>query len=89
MIDSYEVEGRLEGNRLIRLNEPIPCNEGPVRVIVKPLAEGTDLSQKNQAALEALNQLLREPEDLTSKQWDELEKVIQDHPLRIRKGSLG
>jgi hypothetical protein len=87
MIDRYEVEGRLEGNRLIRLNEPIPCNEGPVRVIVKPLVEGADLGQQNRAALEALNQLLQEHEDLTPKQWDELEKVIQDHPLRIRKGS--
>ncbi len=89
MIDSYEVEGRLEGNRLIRLNEPIPCNEGPVRVIVKPLAEGADIGQQNRAALEGLNQLLEEHDDLTPKQWDELEKVIEDHPLRIRKGSPG
>ena len=88
MAGHYEVEGTLEGNRLIRLKEPLPCKEGPVKVIVTPQSEETGRGERNRAALEALGNLLAQPDDLTPGQWVELEKVIEEHPLKIRKGSL-
>jgi hypothetical protein len=86
MVGHYEVEGTLEGNQLIRLKEPLPCKEGPVKVIVTPQSEETGRGERNRAALEALGNLLAQPDDLTPGQWVELEKVIEEHPLRIRKG---
>ncbi|MEK7878239.1 MAG: hypothetical protein AAB285_00105 [candidate division NC10 bacterium] len=86
MSSDYEVEGVLEGDRVIRLKEPLPCKEGPVKVIVTPQAGGTELLEPNRAALEALDHLLAESDDLTTEQWAELERVIEQHPLRIRKG---
>lgn len=87
MAGQYEVEGTLEGNKLIRLKEPLPCKEGPVKVIVTPQTEETERDERNRAALEALSSLLAQPDDLTPGQWAELEKVIEKHPLRIRKAS--
>ena len=87
MVGHYEVEGTLEGNRLIRLKEPLPCKEGPVKVIVTPQTEETGRGERNRPALEALSSLLAQPDDLTTEQWVELEKVIEEHPLRIRKAS--
>lgn len=87
MSDSYEMEGMLEGNQVIRLKEPLPCKEGPVRVIVTPQAQVAELRERNRAALEALDHLLAEPNNLTPEQWSELEKVIEEHPLRIRKNA--
>jgi len=87
MASRYETDGTLEGNRLIRLNEPLPWKEGPVRIIVIPPASGTDLQERNRPALEALDRLLAEPDDLTAQQWIELDRLIEEHPLRIRKGS--
>lgn len=87
MSGGYEVEGVLEGDRLIRLKAPLPCKEGPVKVIVTPQAEGTQLAEPNRAALEALDRLLKESDDLTQEQWTELERVIEQHPLRIRKSA--
>jgi hypothetical protein len=87
MAEGYEVEGTLEGNRVIRLNEPLPCKEGPVKVIVTPHTEETEPRQSNRAALGALDDLLAEADDLTPGQWAELEKVIEENPLRIREGS--
>jgi len=87
MVNRYEVEGRLEGNRVIRLSEPLPCKEGPVRVIVTPHAEETEPREGNRAALEALDSLLAEPDELSSRKWMELEHMIEQHPFRIRKGS--
>lgn len=86
MSSDYEVEGVLEGDRVIRLKEPLPCKEGPVKVIVTPQAGGAELLEPNHAALEALDHLLAESDDLTTEQWAELERVIEQHPLRIRKG---
>jgi len=86
--DGYELEGRFDGNQVIRLNEPLRCPEGPVRVIVTPLAAKTEQGQQNRAALEALHHLLAEPDDLTQEKWMELEKLMEEHPLTIRKGSL-
>ena len=77
----------LEGNRLIRLKEPLPCKEGPVKVIVTLQSEETGEGESSRPALEALNSLLAQPDDLTPKQWAELERVIEEHPLRIRKAS--
>lgn len=87
MADQYEVKGMLEGNRLIRLNEPLPCKEGPVKVVVTPHPEEAELDERNRAALKALDQLLIEGDDLTPEKWAELESLIEAHPLRIRKGS--
>ncbi len=87
MVGDYEVEGTLEGNQLIRLKEPLPCKDGPVKVTVIPQTEETERGDRNRAALEALSSLLAQPDDLTPDQWMELEKVIEEHPLRIRKTS--
>lgn len=87
MVGHYEVEGTLEGNQLIRLKEPLPCKEGPVKVIVTPQSEETGRGERNRAALDALENLLAQPDDLTPGQWVELEKAIEEHPLRIRKAS--
>jgi len=88
MTTRYEVEGTFEGNRVIRLNEPLPCKEGPVKLIVTPQPEDAELQARNRAALEALDRLLAEPDDLPSEQWVELERLIEERPLRIRKSSL-
>ncbi len=89
MTSRYEVAGVLEDSRVIRLNEPLPCKEGPVKVVIEPLQpEGTPLLERNRVALEALDRLLAEPDDLSSEKWMELEKIIEEHPLKIRKGSL-
>ena len=87
MVGHYEVDGTLEGNQLIRLKEPLPCKEGPVKVIVTPQSEEAGGREPNRAALEALSSFLAEPDDLTPEQWVELEKLIEEHPLRIRKAS--
>jgi len=87
MVGRYEVEGTLEGNQLIRLKEPLPCKDGPVKVIVTLQTEETGPGQSNRPALEALSSLLAQPDDLAPGQWVELEKVIEEHPLRIRKAS--
>lgn len=87
MVGNYEAEGTLEGNQLIRLKEPLPCKDGPVKVIVTPQSEETGRDKSNRLALEALSSLLEQPDDLTPGQWVELEKVIEEHPLRIRKAS--
>ena len=88
MSSRYEVGGVLEDSRVIRLNEPLPCKEGPVKVVIETLQpEGAQLLERNRVALEALDRLLAEPDDLTSEKWMELEKIIEEHPLRIRNGS--
>lgn len=87
MSGQYEADGVLEDNQVIRLKEPLPCKAGPVKVIVTPQLEASEPGKPNRAALDALTRLLREPDDLTPEQWEELEKVIQQHPLRIRKGT--
>ena len=88
MTSRYEVGGVLEDSRVIRLNEPLPCKEGPVKVVIETLQpEGTQLPERNRVALEALDRLLAEPDDLSSEKWMELEKIIEEHPLRIRNGS--
>ncbi len=86
MSRAYEREGVLEGDRVIRLKEPVPCKEGPVKVTVTSEAEVPELAEANRAALQALDRLVGEPDDLTPEQWAELERVIEEHPLRIRKG---
>ncbi len=89
MTSRYEVGGVLENSRVIRLNEPLPCKEGPVKVVIETLQpEGTQLPEQNRVAVEALDRLLAEPDDLPSEKWIELEKIIEEHPLRIREGSL-
>lgn len=89
MTRRYEVGGVLEDSRVIRLNEPLPCEEGPVKVVVETVEpEGTLLLKRNRAALEALDRLLAESDDLSSEKWMELEKIIEEHPLKIREGSL-
>ena len=89
MTSRYEVGGVLEDSRVIRLNEPLPCKQGPVKVVVETLQpEGAQLLDGNRLALEALDRLLAEPEDLSSEKWMELERVIEQHPLSIRKDSL-
>lgn len=89
MTSRYEVGGVLEDSRVIRLNEALPCKEGPVKVAIETLEpEGTPLMKRNRAALEALDRLLAEPDDLSSEKWMELEKIIEEHPVRIREGSL-
>jgi hypothetical protein len=84
----YEVEGVLENGPLIRLNEPLPCKKGPVKVVVETLAAESLLPEQNRAALQALDRLLAEPNDLTSEKWLELDNLIAEHPLRVREGSL-
>jgi len=49
--------------------------------------EGTQTLKRNRSALDALDRLLAEPDDLSSEKWTELEKIIDQHPLTIRKGS--
>ncbi len=67
MTSRYEVGGVLEDSRMIRLNEPLPCKKGPVKVVIETLQpEGTHLPEPNRAALEALDRLLAEPDDLSS-----------------------
>jgi len=89
MTKRYEVGGVLEDSRVIRLNESLPCKKGPVKVVIETLQpEGTEVAERNRAALEALDRLLAEPDDLSLDKWMELEKIIDEHPLRIRKGSL-
>lgn len=83
-MNRYEVDGTLEGGT-IRLKKPIPCKEGPVTVIVTPQTEKVELEGRNRSALDALDRLLAEPDDLSPEKWLELEKAIEDHPLRIRK----
>ena len=56
-----------------------------MRVIVTPQTEETGRDDGNRVALDALDNLLAQPDDLTPGQWAELEKVIEEHPLRIRK----
>lgn len=85
MVGDYEADGTLEGNQLIRLKEPLPCKDGPVKVIVTPQTEETGRGDRNRAALDALDNLLAQPDDLTPGQWVQLEKVIEEHPLRIRR----
>lgn len=90
MASRYEVEGVLKDSRVIRLDKPLPCKEGPVKVTVETLQ--TDESQLlelegNRGALEALDRLLAEPDDLSSEKWMELEKIIEEHPLKIRKSA--
>lgn len=85
MSGGYEAEGMLEGDRVIRLKEPLPCKDQPVKVIVTPQTETANLRERNRMALAALDRLLAEPDDMTTEQWVELEKVIEEHPLRIRK----
>ena len=88
MSNRYEVSGVLENSRLIRLNEPLPCKQGPVKVVIETLQpEATHALQRNRAALEALDRLLAEADGESSEKWMELEKIIDEHPLRIRKGS--
>ena len=82
----YETEGVLEGDRLIRLKAPLPCKEGPVKVVVTPQPEAAEPGEPNYPALEALDRLLAEPDDLTREQWEHLEEIIQGYPLRILKG---
>ena len=86
MSRAYEREGVLEGDRVIRLKEPLPCKEGPVKVTVTSETDVLEPAEANRAALEALDRLVGEPDDLTPEQWAELERVIEEHPLRIRKG---
>lgn len=87
MSRTYEAEGVLEGDRMIRLKDPLPCKEGPMKVIVTPQDETASPRVTNRAALQALDRLLREPDDMTPEQWAELEKVIEAHPLRTRNGT--
>ena len=86
MSQVYEVEGVLEGDRVIRLKEPIPCAEGPVKVIVTRETGTAELQGSNREALQALDRFLGEPDDLTPQQGADVEKVIEDHPFRIRTG---
>lgn len=89
MTARYEVGGVLDDSRVIRLNEPLPCKQGPVKVVVEALEpQGNRLLEQNRVALEALDRLFAEPDDLSSEQWMELEKIIEEHPLKIRQGSL-
>ena len=61
--------------------------DGPVKVIVTPQSEEAGRGKSNRPALEALSSLLAQPDDLTPGQWAEIEKVIEKHPLRIRRAS--
>jgi len=89
MTSRYEVGGVLEDSRVIRLNEALPCKQGPVKVVIETLQpEETQLPERNREALEALDRLLADSDNLSSEKWMELEKIIKEHPLKIRKGSL-
>jgi hypothetical protein len=89
MADRYEVGGVLEDGRLIRLNEPLPCKQGPVKVVIEPLQpEAAQIPEQNRVALEALARFLAETDGESSETWTQLEKIIDQHPMRIRKGSL-
>ena len=89
MMHGYEGEGTLEGDRVIRLDAPVPYKAGRVRVAVNPLDDSSDRRHRNQAALEALQQLLDQADDLTPGQWEELERVIEEYPVRIGRDSPG
>jgi hypothetical protein len=80
----YEVDGILEGDRIIRLKEPIPCAAGPVRVVVTPRPSSPG-NGSNLAALTGLEALLKDPDDLSPEDWAKIEKNIEEHPLRLRK----
>lgn len=54
----YEREGVLEGDRVIRLKDPLPCKEGPVKVTVTPQTEVAEAPEAHRAALEGLDRLL-------------------------------
>ena len=84
MTRHYEVEGVLENSRVIRLNEPLPCKKGPVKVVIETLQAESQLRERNRAALQALDRLLAEPDDLPSEKWLELDNLIAEHPVRIR-----
>ena len=90
MTDRYEVGGVLEDSRLIRLNEPLPCKQGPVKVVIETTLqpEATHALQRNRVALAALDRLIAEADGESSEIWIQLEKIIEEHPLRIRKASL-
>ena len=67
MTDRYEVGGVLEDSRLIRLNDPLPCKQGPVKVVIETLPpEATQSLQSNRLALEALDRLLAEADGESS-----------------------
>ena len=85
MSRAYEREGTLEGDRIIRLKEPLPCKEGRVKVTVTPETEAAESPEASRGALEALDRLLREPDDLTPERWAEMERAIEEHPLRRRQ----
>jgi|GEM_PF-2892510 len=87
MARSCEGEGILDGDRVIRLNEPLPCKDGPVKVIVTAQAVDRGRDERGRAALGAFDDLQREPEELAPERWREIEDLIEAHPLRIRKGS--
>jgi len=77
MTDRYEVGGVLEDSRLIRLNDPILCKQGPVKVVIETLQpEATPSLQPNRVALEALDRLLVEADDESSETWMQLEKSL-------------
>ena len=65
MSSGYEAEGMLEGNQVIRLKKPLPCNDQPVKVVVTPQTETANLRERNRTALAALDRLLAEPDNLT------------------------
>jgi len=84
MTDGYKVGGVLEDSRLIRLNEPLPCKQGPVKVVIETLQpEATQSLQPNRVALEALDRLLAEVDGESSEIWTQLEKIIDEHPRPI------
>jgi hypothetical protein len=84
MTDRYEVGGVLEDSRLIRLNDPLPCKQGPVKVVIETLQpEATQSLQPNSVALEALDRLLAEADGESSEIWTHLEKIIDEHPRLI------
>ena len=77
MTDRYEVAGVLEDSRLIRLNEPLPCKQGPVKVVIETLQpEAIQPLQPNRVALEALDRLLAEGDGESSEIWTHLEKNL-------------
>lgn len=80
---TYEVDGVLEGDRLIRLRDPLPCGEGPVRVSVTPLNQPGGIRTSNRMALAALDRLLSASDDLPPDQWEELDRIIREHPFRV------
>ena len=58
------------------------------KVIVTPQPHANELQQRNRMALVALDRFLAEPDDLPPEKWLELEKIIEEHPIRIRKNTL-